>query len=162
MQRKNVSPIFQVESSSVRSASLISPPEHGSKSYNMVHARKGLANVTNYIMVFVIVFSLLRSFYLFLSTKVEYMSQNLFSFVADGRWNTNHPGEKRNRKIYSQNVSCREKQKFKGAGSYNKVRFCTMSESFNKSSFGGMPCFYVLSFPGLYLWFLHMEAILDY
>lgn len=94
--------------------------------------------------------------------KVEYMSQNLFSFVADGRWNTNHPGEKRNRKIYSQNVSCREKQKFKGAGSYNKVRFCTMSESFNKSSFGGMPCFYVLSFPGLYLWFLHMEAILDY
>jgi len=79
LKRKNVSPIFQVESSSVRSASLISPPEYGSKSYNMVHARK------------------------------------------DGRWNTNHPGEKRNRKIYSQNVSCREKQKFKGAGSYNKA-----------------------------------------
>ncbi|KAG5530812.1 hypothetical protein RHGRI_025699 [Rhododendron griersonianum] len=54
LKGKNASPIFQAESSSVRSASLISPLECGSKSYKMVHAPKGLDIFTNYIMVFVI------------------------------------------------------------------------------------------------------------
>ncbi|KAF7112767.1 hypothetical protein RHSIM_RhsimUnG0195000 [Rhododendron simsii] len=79
LKGKNASPIFQAESSSVRSASLISPLEYGSKSYKMMHAAK------------------------------------------DSNWNINRHGEKRNRKMYSQNVKCSGKQNSEGAESYSKA-----------------------------------------
>lgn len=82
------------------------------------------------------------------------MRKNLFLFIADSNWNIDRHGEKRNRKMYSQNVKCSGKQNSEGAESYNKVWFSTMPNFLIILHFVG-------SFSGLCSWFLHVEAILD-